>query len=401
MEVILMITIILADLLIDGTGRDPVRDAGVIIENGRIKQVGDRKSISFDIKEDQVIDVEEGVILPGLIDSHCHLFSISGRPVIGVQEWGPELMVKFIADGLESARWWLKQGVTTVRDLGTFMNLDLGLRDLIAKGKALGPRIFGSGRPIIMTGRETLGGHEVNSATEARRAARQQLHAGSDIIKLFASSGTGGALGKLIGPPGWTQLTFEELQAATSEAHKAGLTVACHASSAESIKNALRAGVDSIEHGTFMDEEGLEMMKTRDVVLVPTLAVGKSLAKDDAASRYGPHMTEKAKLSTKGKKNTMKMAYDAGVRIAAGSDPTEKDTLADECICLNEAGLSPMEVIAAATRIGAELLGVEDRLGTVEEGKIADLIILDGNPLDDIKAIRLIRNVIQGGKMVE
>jgi imidazolonepropionase-like amidohydrolase len=394
-----MSIVFLSDLLIDGTGRDPVRSAVIIIEDGKITHVGKREDISFNHEEDQVVDVGESVILPGLIDSHCHLFSISGRPIIGVQEWGPEVMIKYVADGMKDARWWLEQGVTSVRDLGTFMNFDLGLRDLIAKSEAIGPRIFGSGRPIIMTGRDTLGGYEVNSASEARRAARQQLHAGADLIKLFASSGVGGALGKMKGPTGWEQLTVEEIKAASYEAHKAGRRIAAHALNSQAIKNAVLAGVDSIEHGTFLDEEGLEMMKARDVVLVPTLSVGESLAKDEAALRYGSHMTENARVAVKAGIVSLQAARDAGVRIAAGSDPTEKDTLPNECICLSKAGLTPMEVIVAATRTGAELLGMEDHLGTLEEGKIADLIILENNPLDDLTALERTSWVVKNGQI--
>jgi len=398
-----MATVILAGLMIDGTGADPVRDPAVVIEGSQITQVGRRDGVSFDTKKDQVIDMGEAVLMPGLIDSHCHIFSIYPVPAkVKAGNPEPEDLIELIANGLKAAKWWLSQGVTTIRDVGMAMNLDLGLRDLIAQGKAEGPRIYGSGRPIAILGRTLSAGkaYEVSSAAEARWAARQQMCAGANIIKLFASAGIGGALGKMIGESGWEQLTEEEMQAATFEGHKAGLTVSCHAICPQSIKNAVQAGVDSIEHGTYAEEEGIEMMRAEDVVLVPTMAIGEQLAERGTEFGFGPHMEENARIAVEKGKVVLQMAREAGVRIAVGTDPVRQDTMASECDCMHRAGLTPMEVIVAATRTGAELLGVHEHLGSLEAGKTADLIALESNPLDDLAALERVNWVVKDGEVV-
>lgn len=402
-----MATIVLAQALIDGTGRERMRNAAVVVEDGRIARVAPQSAVKRG-QEDQVIDGGSGTILPGLIDAHCHLLYIKGSEYVASSaragERGPAEIVALVAGALESARLWLSHGVTTVRDLAAEMNLDLGLRDAIAAGKAIGPRVFGSGRALAITGgvrrsTENLA-IAVDGPDEVRRATRQQLRAGVNVIKLFASAGIGGGEGYSVGESGWPQFTEEEMHAAVFEAHKAGRTVTAHAISTQSIKNALRAGVDSIEHGNYMDEEALAMMKARDVVLVPTLAVGETLAESGARLGYEPHIAVRSRTGFLRSHQTVEMARGAGVRIAAGTDPVTRDTMLREWDCLQRAGLTPMEIIVAATRTGAELLGIQDRLGTLEGGKLADLVILEADPLDDPRALESVRWVIQGGKVM-
>lgn len=400
--------IVLAGMLIDGTGRDPLSKAAVVVENGHISRVGAQSEVSPG-PDDQVIDAGDATLMPGLIDSHCHIFYIAGASFVSSSATAgprtPEQLVTLVAGGLESARLWLSQGVTTIRDVAAEMNLDLGLRDTIASGRVIGPRIFGSGRALAITGGVRLSieniAIQVNSATEARRAAREQLRAGVNHIKLFASAGIGGGEGRFVGESGWSQFTVEEMQAAIFEAHKAGRTVAAHAISTQSIKNAVQAGVDTVEHCTYLDEEGLTMMKERDVVMVPTLAVGETLAEKAIQFGYERHIAERSQLGVEKSHVSVQMAREAGLRIAAGTDPVTQDTIMRECDCLHRAGLTPMEVIVAATRTGAELLHMQDSLGTVEQGKMADLIVLDGNPLDDLWALERVRWVLKDGQVVK
>jgi imidazolonepropionase-like amidohydrolase len=399
-----MATVFLVETVVDCTGRDPIRNAAVVVENGRITQVGTQSEVS-PAPGDEVIDATDATLMPGMIDVHCHTFYVSGS-LEEKYERPPNELVQLIIDAIESAHLWLTDGITTVRDVGTEANLDLGLRDAIASGKVVGPRMFCAGRALAMTGGVRLslegGSIQVDSPDEARKAARQQLRAGADLIKLFASAGIGGGEGRFIGESGWPQLTREEMQAAVIEAHKAGRTATAHAISAEAIKNAVRAGVDSVEHCMYVDEEGIALMKERDVVMVPTMAVPVNLVERGVKLGYEPHIAERAHMAIERGRQAVKMAREAGIRIATGTDPvpSRPKMLVRECECLHQAGLTPMEVIVAATRTGAELLHVDGRLGTVQEGKIADLVVVDGNPLDDMGALERVLWVMQDGQVV-
>ena len=341
--------------------------------------------------------------MPGLIDCHCHIFYAIRQEEtkkVKAKDFTPADTIELIRNGLEGAKFWLSQGVTTIRNVCDEFDYDIGLRDLIAQGKVEGPRIFASGKPIMIPGRPLYHGlgHEVNSAAEARRAAREQLRAGADLIKLFSSAGVGGAYGKIIGSVGWEQLTVEEMQAAIFEAHKAGRTATAHAINNQSIKNAIEAGVDSVEHASFLDEECISMMKARNVVMVPTMFVTELLTH---GTKYGylESMEEHARQVVQASRISVSMAREAGVRIAVGTDPGHGETIADECITLHKAGLTPMEVLVSATRVGAEVVHMQDQLGTLEVGKIADVIGLEENPLDTMAALRNIQLVMKAGKI--
>lgn len=396
-----MPTVILAKQVIDGTGRDPIPNGAVVVENSRIVQMGPRDQVTFDSHTDQVIDTGDMTVTPGLIDVHCHLFYCIGGATKPVGEWGTANDIKLIADALESAKWWLSQGVTTVRDVATARNLDLGLRDLIAQRKVVGPRIFGAGNPICMTGRALFRdmGHEVNGPDEARRAAREQLRVGANLLKLFASAGVGGGhQGGLFFEPGWEQLTVEEMAAGIFEFHKAGRHATAHAIGNRSIKNALRAGVDSVEHCNYLDEEAIALMKERDVVMVPTLAVTERLATMGTKWGHPPRMEAYARATFQAGLESVAAAHKARIRIATGTDPNHLELMADELEMLHRAGLNAMQVIVAATRNGAELVRVQDRIGTLEPGKLADLIAVDGNPLEDLSTFRRVCLVMKEGQ---
>ncbi len=396
-----MALVVFANTLIDGTGRDPLQRGAVRIEQGKLVQVGPRNTITIS-PGDQVLDAGDGVILPGLIDAHCHIFGMKkehSKPA------HLEPLVEIVARGLASANQWLDLGVTTIRDLGTKRNLDLQLRDEIAAGRVRGPRIFGSGRPIAMTGGLRAETEEkalqVNGANDARHAAREQLRAGVDLIKLFASAGIGGGEGKLVHESGWEQLTVEEMAAAVAEAHRAGRRVAAHAIGLQSIRNALAAGVDSIEHGTYMDEECVAQMKQRGTCFVPTLAVTQSLAEEGLALGYQPNIPARAQVAVTRGRQSVAMAHAAGIPIATGTDPVICNTMLEECEALLKCGLTPMQVIQAATANGARVIGWEKKLGSLEPGKIADLIVLARNPLDDMRALAQVNWVVQDGKIVK
>ena len=190
------------------------------------------------------------------------------------------------------------------------------------------------------------------------------------------------------------------MRAAVVEAHKASKRVAIHAISTDAIKNAVRAGTDTVEHGVFLDEEGVDLMKAHGTYLVPTVTAANTLAKEGDLHGYPPHIGQRAKVAVKAAYESVRLAIDRGIKIGAGSDPGAGDTLLKECRILEDIGLSPMEVLVSATKRGAGIVGAADWLGTVEPGKVADLVLVAGNPLQNLDALENVRWVIQGGRIV-
>jgi imidazolonepropionase-like amidohydrolase len=263
-----------------------------------------------------------------------------------------------------------------------------------------------SGPLIAQTGgfRPGSGDHgvEVTGADEARRESRIQLKNGVDVLKIYGASTIGGGGGRLIAEPGWTQFTVEEMSAIVEEAHKPGRLVSCHTGSAQSIKNAITAGVDFIDHADFMDDESIEMLLESGIPIVPTQAIAWSLETFGEQMGFGSHIAKtSADVSVISRENLQK-AYEAGVTIAAGTDADNAHaSLAKECELLTEIGMSNMEALLAATKTAAEVLHLEDEIGTVEVGKAADLVLLDGDPVKDIKNLAQVSRVFQAGEEVE
>jgi len=261
-----------------------------------------------------------------------------------------------------------------------------------------------SGQLICMTGGHGWQvGLEVNGVDEVRRAAREQIKAGADIVKLMA---TGGVLTPGV-EPGSEQLTEAELRAGVEEAHKAGKKTATHAMGTKGILNALRAGIDSIEHGVYLDDEAVALMIAKDVPLIPTLSVPYNIENKGIEAGIPAFAVEKTLKVKPFHLESIRMAHAAGVRIAMGTDAGTPFNMHGENLGelkrLMECGFSPMEAIEAGTRIAAEVLGLQQELGTVEEGKRADLILIEGNPLEDIEILckrELIRLVMQDGKHI-
>jgi imidazolonepropionase-like amidohydrolase len=392
-------TVILVDLLIDGTGRDPVADAAIVLDGARVRTAGPRAQLGPTPRSAELIDLRGTgrVLMPGLVDAHSHLWHFFLGDV-QIRQFDPPAYI--VARAVRNAARRLGEGVTTTREMGTPDNLDIGLRDAIADGVVPGPRIFASGLGLAVTGgmygkqapfrRQTL---EITGADEARRAVRRQIDAGVDFIKLFATAG--------VGERGHAQMTFEEIAAATEEGHKAGKTVAAHAIATDGIKTCIRAGVDTIEHGKALDDEVVAMMRDAGVALVPTLAVGRTIAERAVELGRGADVAENARMVLELHQRSVRLAHDGGVKIAAGTDPAYADTMARECALLVDTCLSPMEAIVGATRLGAEILRQAHDFGTVEVGKRADVIIVARNPLEDIRALAEVEYVYQAGVPVK
>src|SRR5579871_1614938 len=289
-----------AGTLIDGTTGPIRRQTSVLVENGRIAWVGPRDVLS--VEGAQVIEAPRSSLLPWLIDLHFHHFLLMverlGGPV-EVSHRRDELIATKILKAARAAKIWLQTGVTTVRDAGAPRNLAVAMKEAIEDGFAPGPRIFASGALIAQTGGLRPGNEEIadeiTGVDEARRAARLQLKAGVDVLKIYAASTIAGGGGRLIGPPGWPQLTLEEISAVVQEGHKAGRLVSAHAVSSKSIKNVITAGVDWVDHADYLDDECIEMLLRTKTPIVPTQAIAWSLATFGEEMGFGPHIANKAR----------------------------------------------------------------------------------------------------------
>lgn len=388
--------------IIDGTGA--VFTGHLVMEGPRIVAVGEGAPPPQVMGEGaRVEDLGGRAVLPGMIDCHVHLSmdALAAPAPAG----GPRDMLVRMMTAAKNALASLQGGVTTVRDCGTPGEVDFALREAAADGLCITPRLVLSGRALCMTGGHgwMLLGVEVDGPDEARRAARAQLKAGADNVKVIA---TGGILtqGTEIGSP---QLTVAEMRAAADEAHNAGKIAAAHAHGTLGIKNAARAGVDSIEHGYFIDAEGIDLMLEHGTTLVATSAAVRNVVRHGTAAGIPAHAVQKARSAIDAHVTGFKAAHRAGVKMAMGTDSgvpfTRHGSNLDELGHLVEMGMTPMEAIQVATRDSARLLQLDDRIGTLEPGKLADLLVIEGDPLADITLLRdpdAIRRVVLNGRTV-
>jgi imidazolonepropionase-like amidohydrolase len=384
-----------------GDGR-VLEHASVLVEGDRITRVVEKGFAPTG--DHRRIPLEGGTLLPGFIDAHVHVCLDAGPDPMSSFLKTPTVLSAFKA--ADVARRTLMAGVTSIRDMGGRDGIDLGLRQAIRTGLVHGPRMLVSGAPICMTGGHGWQiGCEADGPDGVRRAARTQIKAGVDIVKLMA---TGGVLTPGV-EPGSEQLTEEELRAGVEEAHKAGKRTATHAMGARGILNALHAGIDSIEHGIFLNDEAIEWMRRHGVPYIPTLSAPIHIERQGVAAGIPAFAVEKALMVKPHHLASIRLARQAGVTIAMGTDagtPFNRhgENLGELQLLVDLCGFSPLEAIEAGTRISAGVLGLENELGTIAEGKLADLVVVNGNPLDDIGALlgpSAVRMVIQSGRIVK
>jgi imidazolonepropionase-like amidohydrolase len=395
--------------LIDGTGAAPINNAVIIVTDNRITSVGAANSVRIPA-DAKVIDLGDVTLLPGFIDAHTHLVGrVLGdpegdmSPVRDYESFGAIL-------GVLHARDTLMAGFTSVRNVGAAGRFDdMALRKAINEGWTIGPRMETAGHAIGITGGHCdengfrpgvvqLGPLDgvADGPEQIREAVRLQIKYGADVIKTCA---TGGVLseGDAVGA---TQYSFEELKALVDEANKLDRKVAAHAHGTEGIKLAVRAGVSSIEHGSFLDEEGARMMKERGTFLVPTLSAAEAVEKAAKSGVLKGLRAEKALAAAASVRRGIKLAVANHVQIALGTDAgvVPHGTNAREFILLVEwGGLSNMDAIIAGTLNGAKLLGWDKNLGSLTAGKWADIVAVSGDPLKDIHAMEKVVFVMKGG----
>jgi imidazolonepropionase-like amidohydrolase len=364
-----------------GTG-EVIEGGTVAIHDHLIAFVGPPRKVRSS-KRDTSFDISGKAVLPGLIDAHVHLcIDGSPDPMTSLSKDSiPQLTLK----AAQHAGRTLEAGVTTVRDMGGRDYVDIAIRDGIESGLLQGPRMICSGKLVCMTGGHGWQfGREANGIDEVRAAVREQLKAGVNFVKLMA---TGGVMTKGV-DPGATQFTLEELMAGVEEARKAGRRTATHAQGTEGIKNSLWAGVNSIEHGFFLDDEAVELMVEMNAYLVPTLSAPYHIIRGGVKGGVPRFAVEKSKAVMKSHFQSVRRAYKANIPIAMGTDAGTPFNCHGENLkemeLLVKAGLTPMEAIVATTKTASEVLGLEKKIGTLEKGKAADLIVVNGNPLKDI-----------------
>lgn len=378
--------------LLDCVDESIKKDVFLAVSDGYIEDILEKLPEGY---EGKVIDYSDKIIMPGMINCHTHICLL---PVADSDEILKHSDPEIALIAAENAKQYLYSGVTTIRDLGGVKGIDLVVRNNINNGTIQGPDILASGRFLTMTGGHghTIG-IECDGEDECRKSARLQLKAGADIIKIMA---TGGVLTKGV-EPGQSQLNIDEMEAAVYEAHKAGKKTVAHAQGAQGIKNAISAGIDSIEHAFYLDDEGIEMMLENDVYLVPTLSPPFYIL--EHRDGMDEEFVRKIDESSQSHKNGLLKAIKAGVKIAAGTDGGTPFNLHTntykEIELLSESGLTNYQAILAATRNAAECLGLDDR-GTLEKGKRADFIVLDGNPLTDILTLSNVNIVFKSGMKI-
>lgn len=395
--------ILRAARLFDGRSDRVVQPGIVVVAGNRIQSVGGQVPAGA-----TVIDLGDATLLPGFIDAHTHLTmdfnpDYNGARLNNLSRTIPERAIRSTAN----ARATLMAGFTTVRDVGSSSFLDIGLRNAINAGVVPGPRMLVAIHAIGSTGghcdegdgfRFGLLNHEsgpedgvIDSPDQARFAVRFNVKYGADVIKTCPTGGVLSPTDDVDAP----QLTQAEMDALVTTAHELRRKAAAHAHGPEGAKRAIRAGIDSIEHGTFLDDEALRMMREHGTYLVPTLSVRSGIAE----SKFPPLVQQKAELALKSQDAMVRRALSMGVKIALGTDaavyPHGDNAL--EFVLLNADGMTPAQALRAGTSVDAELLGLRDRIGSLEAGKLADIVAVPGNPLDNIKVTQSVLFVMKQG----
>jgi imidazolonepropionase-like amidohydrolase len=402
------VTVLKAARIFTGNGDATLPDGVVIVRGRTIVAAGSRLAPP---EGATLIDLGDATLLPGLMDAHVHITSESGDDWYrGAMERLRRSVPEATLHAAEYARRTLSAGFTTVRSLGADEFVDVGLRNAIQAGVATGPRLLVSanalgargghcdlsGFPYLLFGRESGVADGIASGPDGfRDAVRFQVKYGADVIKTCATGGVL-SLGDEVDTP---QLTQAEMDAIVEETHRLRKRAAAHAHGAEGAKVAVRAGVDSIEHGSFLDDEALRLMKQRGTYFVPTLLAGEYAGGRKTTRRYPPEIQAKAEAALKARSDAMRRAVATGVTIAFGTDSavSPHGRNAEEFALLVEHGMTPAAALRAATSVNARLFGLEKTLGTLGAGMLADIVAVPGDVLADVRATERVFFVMKEG----
>jgi imidazolonepropionase-like amidohydrolase len=399
-----MISLIRNGTLIDGTGSVPLPNAGVLIAENLIRAVGPISSLGLPDATVKEIDAGSGYILPGFVDTHVHL-TLEGINI--ARDMATPFSLRFYRS-VQYMRRTLEAGITSVRDAG---GSDAGIKQAVQEGAVLGPRMQISITPLTITGGH--GDFWMRSGDEfhlfpshpglpdgrcdgldgVRSKVREVLRAGAEVIKIYA---TGGVLSPT-DHPDFTQFSPEELDVIVREAaYRGGIKVMAHAQGSEGIKNAIRAGVRSIEHGIYLDEEAIELMLERGTFLVPTMIAAVAVLETGKETGMPEYAIRKVREVIEAHGDSISRAHKAGVKISMGTDAgvMPHGTNLRELGLMVKIGMTPMEAIVAATKTAAECLGWHDHIGTLQAGKLADIIIARTDPLQNIRSLEKTDNIL-------
>ncbi len=387
------ITVLANAFLIDCTGNEPMEGAAVVVEGERIKDVVRSGKVGSLKGRVDTLDLKGDTLMPGLTDAHVHICAVDGNITDQHRYHPPSLIAAKSLKRIEQA---LLQGFTTVRDAG---GADWGFREAVNQGLVQGPRLLVSGQYLSQTGGHgdkrrraewiepvdcCIGmiGSIADGEAEVRKAVREQLRRDVDQIKVMASGGAMSPADEL----DTTQFTVAELRAAVEEAAAVGKYVLAHAYSGAAVTNAVQAGVRSIEHGNLIDEAAAKALKAAGAFLVPTMVTYEAIWREGKAHGIGDHQLQKINVARERSVESLALARRLDLKIGSGSDLLG-DMMAHRAAELELKGqvLTPMEVLVSATRTNAELFRMQDRIGTVEPGKLADLLVVKGNPLRDLR----------------
>lgn len=378
-----------AKIMIDGVSDTPKKDQLISIEDGKIVSIEEYHETNEEV-------IHANVVTPGFFNCHVHIMEPVG---FGANKEFTLMEKAFYAQ--KHCKEYLESGVTFIRVVGTEENYDLQIKEAIENHVIEGPHMYCAGKVICMTGGHGWQeGIEADGKDACLKAVRTQLRSGVDLIKIMA---TGGVMTEGV-EPGNAQFTLDEMKVMIEEAHKAGRKTATHAQGLQGIKNALYAGIDSIEHGCFLDDECLERMKEQNTFLVPTLCAPQCIIDKGAENGVAKYAVDKTLKVKDAHVESVKKAYEKGIQIALGTDAgtpfNYHSNTAYEMELLARLDISNMDILKMATINSARCVGVEKDYGSIEVGKQADLVCLNENPLENISNVRKINRVIQSGKIV-
>jgi imidazolonepropionase-like amidohydrolase len=398
--------------IIDGRADEPITRGSVLIQGDRITAVGDVDAIVAPDEDVDVIDATGRTVMPGMIDCHFHC---AYTDVTCWEDYDQRQSIEHSTIlAARNAQTLLEVGFTAARDVGSRALIALAVRDMINAGVIVGPRLMAGGRIISTTGglADALGywarndaslGHVVDGAHAVLLAVREQIKYGADNIKIEAS-GTGISA---FSDSRKQTMTMEEMHVAVQEAHRNGVRVACHAQATEGIKNAVRAGVDTIEHGSFLDEEGAALMSEAGTLFVPTISVLYLYVNRGPEVGVPRWVVENMRRDLDEHVQSVKLALSERLPMAVGSDSGHKfnpqEGIACELEYMVETGFTPMQAIQSATSVGAEVMGLQDRIGHLAPGMFADFLVIDGDPLEDITVLqdrRRLERIYKAGRLV-